>query len=123
MELRKFVATTIREYLNENKLDTNNLQNIDLDNLINKVKNDKFVEFLYVSEFPDITIINIPHYFSKTNNYIIIETHILQQELIKNLNTYFKKYNIKVFVRQKLDERYYSIIAQPINFNLSGLEK
>jgi len=123
MELRKFVATTIREYLNENKLDTNNLQNIDLDNLINKVKNDKFVEFLYVSEFPDITIINIPHYFSKTNNYIIIETNILQQELIKNLNTYFKKYNIKVFVRQKLDERYYSIIAQPINFNLSGLEK
>ncbi len=123
MELRKFVATTIREYLNENKLDTNNLQNIDLDNLINKVKNDKFVEFLYVSEFPDITIINIPHYFSKTNNYIIIETYMLQQELIKNLNTYFKKYNIKVFVRQKLDERYYSIIAQPINFNLSGLEK
>jgi len=94
-------------------------ENFISDNLINQVEKDKFVEILYVSEFPDITVINIPHYFSKNNNSIIIETYMLQQELIKKLNAFFQKYNIRVYVNQKLDERYYSIIAQPINFNLT----
>lgn len=95
------------------------LSNIDIVNIQNAVEKEKYVEILFVVEFPDITVVNIPHYFSITNNYCNIETYMMKKELLKKINSYFKQYNIKVFSKDKLSEDSYTIIAQPINYNLN----
>jgi len=123
IKLKEFIANTIRECLKEGEINDSLLENIDVDILIKELHKKPFVEFLYVAEFPDITIINVPYFFSKTNHHINIETHMLQDKLLKYMNKYFNKYDIKVFESQKEEQRLYSIIAQPINYNLTDFNK
>ena len=93
-----------------------NINAIDIRGLKKDVENKKFVEFGYITEYPDVTIIYINHNYTKGSNYLMIKDNGLASSVIKKINAIMNKQDIDVFVT----EYGTSCLTQKLNAQLKG---
>jgi len=97
------------------------IEKIDINQIQSEMKNKKFIEIGYITEYPDTTIFYIKHEYSTTNNYILQNSNKLINSYLKEINNQLKKNKLKVFAKEYSISagepiKIISVIVQPLNY-------
>lgn len=100
-----------------------NIQKIDIAQIQSEIKNKKFIEIGFITEYPDTTIFYIKHEYSTTNNYILQNSNKLIDSYLKEINNQLKKNKLKAFSKQySISEgepiKVIAVIVQPLNYKV-----
>lgn len=90
------------------------INDLDIELIQKETENNFAVPIMYIAQFPDITTIHVPHFYTKKVEYINIETYLLTDKLLDNLNKDFKEYGIKLILSTGLEKRFSTVLAQKL---------
>jgi len=109
------IRNLIKESINLNL----NLDNLDFNIIHSICKDKKFINLIYMAEFPDSTAISIPHIYTNNNNELFFNSNLTISKLIPLFKNIFKKKGLRLFPQENQNMNYIILLVQPIDFNLS----